>query len=317
MKNQLTKIMILFAILMIIGCDTNVPTDEAELIPWDKMSGKLAYSRIDSMDNRYGGVLFVIDSYNQKIDLIKTTKDYHFNFMSWNPDGSQIIFSHFLNRDTSKWGIYNIDIKNGKISTYYSGTSHAWYPSWSLDGKLAYSYNDGLEHADDLFIDGESFLVERGFHTKFNRAAWSPDSKYIVVSVWTQNSQGELYKFSINDRSYQEPIALNNGEWNDVIFSNPIYSPGGDKIAYVNMIPGKKLYEIWIMNDDGSKKERITTGYMDKYPAWSPDGSMIAFSRPILNPDGSSKSCICLVDINTCKVTQITKNKGSFPIWLP
>src|SRR2546427_13003790 len=53
------------------------------------------------------------------------------------------------------------------------------------------------------------------------------------------------------------------------------------KIAFVRVQDGK--WNIYVMNADGSNQTRLTDGSYNAEPAWSPDGTKIAFSS---NRDG-------------------------------
>ena len=59
--------------------------------------------------------------------------------------------------------------------------------------------------------------------------------------------------------------------------------------------------QIWTVNADGSQRTVFTTGANDQEPAWSPDGSVLAFSEcdyqtdvprcrlALVNADGSNR----------------------------
>ena len=56
---------------------------------------------------------------------------------------------------------------------------------------------------------------------------------------------------------------------------DPSWSANGAKIAYADGT--SEQYDIWTMNADGSEKTQLTENYRSYAPAWSPDGSQVAF----------------------------------------
>ncbi len=77
--------------------------------------------------------------------------------------------------------------------------------------------------------------------------------------------------------------------------TNPAWSPDGAKLAYASDRDAKfgpnQYLEIYSMNADGTGVTRLTTNDngIDYHPAWSPDGSKIAFSsNRLANPTNPS-----------------------------
>ena len=96
-------------------------------------------------------------------------------------------------------------------------------------------------------------------------------------------------------------------------YFDPAWSPDGSKIAFVRFsgtydeslrLYTDMVYEIFVMNRDGSDQRRLTQSRADFSPAWSPDGTKIVFlridsiSRPssrgifVMNADGSDQRAV-------------------------
>ena len=84
-----------------------------------------------------------------------------------------------------------------------------------------------------------------------------------------------------------------------------IFCPDGTKIAFASAAAGN--LDIWLMNADGSSKQRLTTSALeDIEPAWSPDGSKIAFSRVL----GDDQKDIFIMDANGANQRRVTTVDG-------
>ena len=268
--------------------------DEASMVPWSKITGKIAYSRYDYQSDGY---LFLIDGSSRKINLVRKGNRERFTNLAWSTDGKKIIYSDF-DYHRYWWQLYRINSDGSGHSIIYYVNAHNDYPACSQDSRLAY-------RSGGIWIDGFPFF--RKTWCEQTRPAWSPDNKYLVISLRDSTSQGALYKVSLSDTTFT-PLIQGSGGYQE-IFHSPIYSPDRSKIAFVKWGPGLGgLSEIWIMNSDGTNPLRLTSGHKDWYPAWSLDGQKITFERDskiyIMNSDGND-------------ITQVTKNFGSYPIWTP
>ena len=92
----------------------------------------------------------------------------------------------------------------------------------------------------------------------------------------------------------------------------PSISPDGQWIAYTS------AGDIWVIRPDGSEERKLTQpGYLDQSPAWSPDGTQIAFSSN--QAGGQFLFDIFVMDTDGSNVTQITIDPAieGNPSWAP
>ena len=109
---------------------------------------------------------------------------------------------------------------------------------------------------------------------------WTPDGAYLIFNrgetIHAVDAGGTQVRALVN--ANPEGL-LPDGFYADV-------SPDGDRIVYstceFTRLQGRKLihvYELAVINLDGSGQQRLTRGSdRDSVPAWSPDGSRIAFN---------------------------------------
>ena len=95
------------------------------------------------------------------------------------------------------------------------------------------------------------------------------------------------------------------------IHYDPVWSPLGDRIAYVsNEVDGD---EIWIIHPDGTDARRLTknTWEWDKRPSWSPDGKQIVFWS---NREGGRQQ---IFRMNADGTQQINISRNKYNDWDP
>lgn len=149
--------------------------------------------------------------------------------------------------------------------------------------KIAFTYGSaGMASSVAVINEDGTGLVVFGNGGIDRDPAWSPDGSQIVFSG---NRSGGVNIIRMNaDGTGQVPLTasvapVDNGE--------PAWSPDGTRIAFTRSQDHRN--EIWVMNADGTNQIKLTTNPQlgtdlggpvygrDFGPAWSPDGTRIAF----------------------------------------
>jgi Tol biopolymer transport system component len=140
-------------------------------------------------------------------------------------------------------------------------------------------------------------------------AHFSPDGTQIVFSH--QVNEDALSDLWIMNADGSNPRNLTNTT--DNIESEPVFSPDGQKIAYLFAWPGG--FEIYTMNVDGTNRTPLTARHFDLSPGWSPDGQKLAFTRAT-----ASGFEIFTVPVTGGEPTQLTSGTERInlsPVWSP
>jgi TolB protein len=146
-------------------------------------------------------------------------------------------------------------------------------PAWSPDGrKIAFvSGRDGVGHIFVMNWDGSGLTRVTNTKQDDHHPSWSPDGRYLVFS-----REGALFRASaIGGPARRVGRGLGNA-------SDPAYSPDGKLIAYDYRRPGFSIREVYVMHADGTGIRQVTKlRQVSGLPAWSPDGTRIAFQSNI------------------------------------
>jgi Tol biopolymer transport system component len=178
------------------------------------------------------------------------------------------------------------------------GTANAWEPDWSPDGTKIAFWSPHQESTAIFTMNPDGSGLKQITPTDEISGydpAWSPDGTKIAFASWSgihvMNADGSDVK------------RLTNG----VLDMNPVWSPDGTKIAFERQRErAAGVYNnIWVMNaSDGTGQVNLTSnapGIFAFAPAWSPDGTKIAFSNDTvlgdteiytMNASGSSRTAL-------------------------
>jgi hypothetical protein len=144
-------------------------------------------------------------------------------------------------------------------------------PAWSPDGKkLAITTDrDGNREIYVVDADGSNAVRLTNDPDADYEPAWSRDGTRIA---FVSERTGTPQIFSMNADG-SNPMRLTTTSTRE---TDPAWSPDG-RIAFSSERDGKPT--IYVMNGDGSGPPRLTI-VGGRQPAWSPDGTMLAYSGP-------------------------------------
>ena len=220
----------------------------------------------------------------------------------------------FTSDRTGSTELWTIDPAGGaltQLTTFGPNSNPVETPAWSPDGdEIAFSQGGYVFAYDvtDATVRPITDINSSRFETE---PAWSPDGSMLAVTsvdgIWRENADGSGL------------VQLTEGADRD-----PAWSPAGDTMAFTRNggLVGEHIFlgdDIYLMNGDGSGQVRLTSEFeAASDPAWSPDGSKIAYaSRRIGGPLGEQTDII-VRDVDdpdgaTTDVTSFTRSWSPTP----
>jgi dipeptidyl aminopeptidase/acylaminoacyl peptidase len=221
------------------------------------------------------------------------------------PDGKWVAFTvsgQDLEKDSRGTRIWMIPAAGGDPLPMTARGSSAWSPRWSPDGKhlsfVASSHDGSGSQVHTLDMRGGERVQLTHVAGGVGGYEWSPDGKKLALLIRDPDPSPETIPWVIDRLRFK-----------------------ADYVGYLNRQRG----HLFVFDIASEKLTQLTSGdYEDYSPAWSPDGSRIAFvSNRTKEPDFSSNSDIWLVAPDTPYDRQdpvrVTTNPGSdgSPIWHP
>jgi Tol biopolymer transport system component len=253
---------------------------------------------------------------------------------SWSHDGSKIVAGCAKNPERPPWEVCVMNADGSGLTrlTRHGGFSIA--PAWSPDGtKIVYATVSHEGQPLRLYVmnadgSGKQRLTRNRRGIDYTDPQWSPDGETIAFAIIKVTGE--------TNRAFDSSIALVDADDGGNLRRltspggadelNPNWSPDGASIAFeVNRLFNVRQSDIWLMSADGSGKRQLTkTKFYETYPAFSPDGTRIAFAGDRDNRNLSTGRLergfeLYMMATDGSDVTRVTNNRRPdlFPDWQP
>ena len=318
--------------------------DPSELEPYEDLSNNIFGATIGNLVNgkpyyfsviavgRNGkyvisNTIMTIPDDPENIQPLFQTIDENSELGTWSPDGSSVAYMGDYTWDNGYYSDKSVFISILSTNEKWLIEKSSYSPEWSPTGqKITYHTDNGEVNTSQgyrpthiaVYNTQDSTIKRLTSGNSFNfRPTWSPDGNWIAfLSDQAGGNEYNIWKIPADSGTVIQVTT----DFNDLTdFLNmterspqkPSWSKDKEYIAFARLKRTSKGYDfdIYSVPSTGGNKTTVIYSQWDDYcPAYSPDGSTIAF---ISNRSGLNE--IWTMDLQTKKLKQIT---GSSKQWI-
>jgi TolB protein len=249
--------------------------------------------RLAIMDQDGAGVSYL----TRGDDLVLTPR--------FSPSTQDIAYMSYGSREP-RVVLLNIETKQREVVGNFPGMTFS--PRFSPDGQrvIMSLQEGGNSHIFTMDLRSKAIARLTDAPAIDTAPCYSPDGTRICFESDRGGSQ-QIYVMSASGGTAQR-ISFGEGS-----YSTPVWSPRGDSIAFTKIGAGR--FAIGIMKPDGTGERKLTEGFHNEGPTFSPNGRVIMFFR---DPGGSAGPSLYSVDITGRNEQRVpTPGFASDPAWSP
>ncbi|HUK36147.1 MAG TPA: amidohydrolase family protein [Vicinamibacterales bacterium] len=237
---------------------------------------------------------------------------------AWSPDGREIAF---VSTRTPSPGVYAATL-DGQERLVASATGSVGAPSWSPDRKVLFTVvptGTSGESSPQLVYDGKTIATGEDYFPF--RAQWLTGDEFLYPADGAIKRRS-LTRGTLASTPFSATLAVRPANYSrkrrdfDSIaptrslgMMHPVASPDGSRVAFA------ALGDLWTLTiGDGTPRRVTDDAFVDTDPAWSPDGSALAFAS-----DRAGNMDIWVHDLRTGSERRLTSlpDADMAPAWSP
>ena len=232
-------------------------------------------------DNNFYYNLYIIDIDGQNQKLLSRGKQFC-GSPAWSPDDSRIAFVKNDNSVGGTYDIYTIKV-DGSNEIKLTNQNNNFSPQYFPDNNsiIFSSSKDTWSGIYKMKNDGSNKQLLTPQNKSFGDPKISPGGNMISITSNDWNGS-QIFVMNYDGSNLKQLTFTVSSKYFDTGFPrdgncNPVWSPNGDKLAYVSYENGSP--DIFIINSNGTGNKRLTdTPLRDENPCWTKDGNHILFS---------------------------------------
>jgi Tol biopolymer transport system component len=241
--------------------------------------------------------------------------------LAWSPDGSRLAFTRSVD-DGARFAMFVADVDGSRVERLAAPPT-AQSPAWSPDGeRIAFmAFAEGTEQESLFVMDSEGSGVRAipGLPPEASWPSWGPPPP--TEEPVPPGNLAENGRIAYVSNGQLLTITPDGGDAHRIGVADRVggvsWSPDGRRLAF-DLADGEEGFcgcDLFVANADGSDVVRLTSDGTSRLPAWSPDGSEIAYTS---QPSGGT-SQIFVMDADGSDAHQVTTGNGFSvrPSWSP